>query len=138
MGALSPPRRPSLTRLKIKALCRCTRVKPPHVLGACCTEPAPGPLCDVAACVLVRRPRGRGPRFPISRSASQALWVSDGGGWRPAVTTYSSTHAMGLARPPSRTAGVAAEQRMGCRASLMARQCSLYMRMQLSLVEGRG
>ena len=96
-------------------------------------------LCGVLQpCMLLRRPRGRGPRLSISRSAEQALWVSDGRGWRPAVTTYSSTHAMGLARPPSRTAGVAAGERMGCRASLMARQCSLYMRMQLSLVEGRG
>ena len=121
MGALSPPRRPSLTRLKIKALCRCTRVKPSHARGARCRVPTPSAVHRVAFSVLLRRLRDRVPRLSISRSASQALWVSDGGGWRPAVTTYSSTHAMGLARPPSRMAGVAAEQRTGCRASLMAR-----------------
>ena len=137
MGALSPPRGPSLTRLKIKALCRCTRVKPPHALGACCTEPAPGPLCDVAACVLVRRPRGRGPRFPISRSASQAMLMFVAVPWRPVVMAGTSPQELGLRSPSSRVAGAAEEQRTGCGSSLVTACASVVIALHYLLVDDR-
>ena len=137
MGALSPPRGPSLTRLKIKALCRCTRVKPPHALGACCTEPAPGPLCNAAACVLVRRPRGRGPRFPISRSASQAMLVFVAVPWRPVVMAGTSPQELGLRSPSSWVAGAAEEQRTRCGEAAVAESASDVTTMHLLLVEDR-
>ena len=105
MGALSPPRRPSLTRLKIKALCRCTRVKPSHARGARRRVPTPSAVHRVAFSVLLRRLRDRVPRLPISRSASQAMWVFVAVPRRPVVMVGTSPQELGLRSPSSWVAG---------------------------------
>ena len=124
MGAWSPPHRPSLRRLKIMAPYRCTRAKPPLALGARCTAPPPVTLLSAAASVLVCRLRERWPRSSILRSAAQAVLMSEAVTKRPAVTAYSSAHALRLGWPSSWVAGAVEQQRTRCEEAAVAESAS--------------